>query len=124
MSTPNPSFPTISTGFTWVDPIANVDPTQPFTAAELSGYQIGVRADGTGSPGTYTVNAAISDPAATSEALTALGTVLAPGNYWAAIKATGAAGVANDSAFSQEIGFSIAAPPIPTPNPPSSFAAA
>src|SRR5271155_4688892 len=49
MSTPNPSFPPISTGFSWVDPVANVDPTQPFTAAELAGYQIGVRADGTGS---------------------------------------------------------------------------
>lgn len=123
MSTPNPTFPPISTGFTWVIPTQNTDGSS-IVPGELKGFQIGIRADGSGSPGTYTVTAAVSDPAATSEAISALGTVLAPGNYWAAIKAIGTSGVANDSAYSQEIGFSIAAPPVPTPNPPSSFSAA
>lgn len=123
MSTPNPSFPPVTTGFSWTDPVANTDGSA-IAAGELTGYSLGVRADGVGSPGTYTVNAAITGPTDTNEALTALGTVLAPGNYWAAIKAVGAVGVANDSAYTQEIGFSIPAPVPPTLNPPSGFQAA
>lgn len=120
MSTPNPTFPPLSTGFTWVAPIGNEDGSA-LVAGELAGYELGIRADGTGSPGTYTVNVAINDPTSLAEPLTALGTVLAPGNYWAAMQSKANPAIGNDSKFTQEFGFSIPAPVLPTLNPPSAF---
>jgi hypothetical protein len=120
MSTPNPTFPVASVGFKWTIPTTNVDGT-PIVPGELTGFDIGVRADGTGAPGTYAAITNVPDPTATSEALSKLGTVLAPGNYWSAIRSDSAPG---DGPWSSEVGFSIAAPPPPVPNPPSGFTAA
>ena len=98
--------------FTWTDPTKNTDGTA-ITAGEVTGYQIGVRPS-SGTPGTYPVLTSIAGSTATSEPLTSLSSVLAPGAYAAAIQAVGPV----NSAWSAEISFTIAPP---TPNPPTGF---
>jgi hypothetical protein len=100
--------------FTWTDPVTNVDGSA-ITAGEITGYSIGVRL-ASGSPGTYTIVTPIASPAASSEPLAALSSVLAPGSYAAAIQTVGPV----NSAWSAEITFTIAPP---TPNPPTGFTA-
>lgn len=105
----------MATKFTWVDPLTNTDGSA-LTTGEITGYTIGIRSTtAAGSvPGTYPALTSIADPTATSEAISALSTVLKPDSYAAAIRSDGPV----DSAWSTEATFTIAAP---VPNPPSSF---
>ncbi|HXN95994.1 MAG TPA: hypothetical protein VN879_15930 [Candidatus Acidoferrales bacterium] len=109
---------TTLTQFTWTDPTTNTDGS-PITAGEITGYSIGIRNTAAAGSviGTYPIVANVSGAAAGSELLTALGTVLAPGSYAAAIQTVGP----EVSPFSPEITFTIAAP---VPNPPSNFSVA
>lgn len=110
--------------FTWAVPTANavaVDGTTPaFDAkSEVTGYLIGVRDTKAGTaPGTYAIQAAVSDPAATSDPLTALQAVFQDGIYAAAIQTVGP----QNSVWSSEVFFQVAHP-IPVPLPPSGFTA-
>lgn len=106
------------TQFTWTDPTANVDGTA-LSAGEVTGYTIGVRSTtAAGSvAGTYPALTTIANPTATSEAMSALSTVLKPDSYAAAVRTDGAV----NSAWSSEVTFTIA-PPVP--NPPSGFSVA
>lgn len=99
--------------FTWVIPTTNTDGSA-VTPGEITGYTIGV---GTAS-GNYTMMTSVADPTATAEPLNKLSSVLAPGTYFAAIRAESTGG---PSAFSNEVTFQIAAP---VPNPPTSFTVA
>lgn len=101
------------TQFTWVIPTTNTDGSA-VAAGEITGYTLGV---GTVS-GTYSISTPIANPAATSEPIASLSQVLAPGTYFAAIRAESTGG---PSAYSNEVTFSIAAP---VPNPPTNFTAA
>lgn len=103
------------TAFNWIDPTTNTDGT-PITQGEITGYTIGIRSlSAAGSAaGTYAIMAQISDPAATTEALSAIGTVLKPDSYAAAIRTAGPV----PSDWTAEQNFTIAAP---VPNPPSNF---
>jgi hypothetical protein len=112
------AFPVVTSGFNWTDPTTSVDGTA-LVPGEVTGYLIGIRADGQGLPGTYAITTLVSGATATSEPLTALSQVLAPGNYWAAIQSEGPV----NSVWTNEIPFSVAAPP-PVPNPPTSFTVA
>jgi len=103
--------------FTWVDPTTNTDGSA-LTAGEVTGYTIGVRdttAAGSAA-GTYPMLTPITDAAATSEALSALTTLLVPGSYAAAIRVAGPV----PSAWSVETTFAITPP---TPNAPTAFTA-
>ncbi len=109
-------------GFSWVAPTANEpspdgSPTPAFDAkAEIVSYLIGVRNINAGTQaGTYAAQTGVSDPTATTEALSLLG-VLAPGNYAAAIQVVGP----QNSPWSAEVFFDIV-PVIPVPMPPSGF---
>jgi hypothetical protein len=106
------------TKFTWADPVANVDGSA-IAAGEVTGYNIGVRNTATAgsAAGVYPILAAVPGASAASELLTALGTVLAPGSYAAAIQTAGPV----PSAFSAEVTFTISPP---QPNPPTSFSVA
>ena len=106
------------TGFTWVDPTTNVDGT-PIAAGEVTGYTIGIRSTtATGSvAGTYPIMAQVSGATATNELLTALGTVLKPDTYAAAIQTAGPV----PSAFTAEVTFTIAPA---QPSPPTGFTVA
>jgi hypothetical protein len=110
----------MATQFTWADPTTSVDGS-PLVPGEVTGYTIGVRSTtAAGSAaGTYSALTSIIDPAATSEAISALSTVLKPDSYAAAIRSDGLV----VSAWSTETMFAIAAPPLPVPNPPSNFSA-
>ncbi len=103
------------TKFTWTDPTTNVDGSA-ITTGEVTGYSIGVRPS-TGTAGTYPVLTAVAGATATSEAYSALSSVLAPGNYAAAIQTVEPV----NSAWSAEITFTIAAP---VPSPPVNFGVA
>lgn len=112
------TIPTINpstANFTWVDPTVNVDGSaiQP---GEITGYNVGVRsATATGSvAGTYPIAAPVSGAAAAKEAVSAIGTVLKPDTYAAAIQTVGP----TSSAWSPEIEFVIAQP---TPESPTAF---
>ena len=98
------------TTITWVDPTNNVDGS-PIAAGEITGYDIGVR-PASGVAGTYPFITSITNPSATSELISQLGQILAPGSYFASVRATGAV----DSGWAAEAAFTIAAP---QPNPPS-----
>lgn len=104
--------------FSWTDPTTNTDGS-PIQSGELTGYAIGIRsATATGSVvGTYTITAQVSGAAAANEALSAIGTVLKPDTYAAAIQSVGPI----NSAWSSEIEFTIAQP---VPNPPTGFTVA
>jgi hypothetical protein len=103
------------TTFSWTDPTTNTDGS-PIAAGEITGYTIGIRnTAATGSVvGMYPITANVAGAAAASELVSALGTVLAPGSYAAAIQSAGP----TPSAFSAEVAFTIAAP---VPNPPTNF---
>ncbi len=101
------------TQFTWVDPTTNTDGSA-VAAGEITGYTIGVGV----ASGNYTMLTPVSSPTATSEPLSSLSSVLAPGTYFAAIRAESTGG---PSAFSNEVSFAIAAP---VPNPPTGFTVA
>lgn len=103
--------------FSWQLPISNADGS-PLVAGEISGFTIGIRSTtAAGSvPGTYPALTSIADPTATSEAISALSTVLKPDSYAAAIRSDGSV----DSAWSAEATFTIE---VPVPNPPSNFSA-
>ncbi|MDR5726729.1 MAG: hypothetical protein RB191_04590 [Terriglobia bacterium] len=95
------------TKFLWTDPTTNVDGS-PIAAGEITGYQIGVR-PASGTAGTYPMLTPVAGATATSEAFTALSSLLVPGSYAAAILAVGPV----DSAYSAEVNFTIA-PPVPS----------
>lgn len=99
------------TKFTWVDPTLNTDGSA-ITAGEITGYLIGIRTGGVA--GTYPITASVAGATAASELLSALGTVLAPNNYSAAIQTVGPV----NSAWSSEVTFTIAPS---QPNPPTGF---
>jgi len=101
------------TQFNWVVPTTNTDGTA-IPAGEITGYTIGVGA----ASGKYTIMTSVSNPAATSEPIADLSATLAPGTYFAAIRAESTGG---PSAFSNEVSFAIAAP---IPNPPTGFTVA
>jgi hypothetical protein len=111
--------------FSWTPASANTDPSLPFTAGEVTGFEIGIR-PASGTAGAYPIIIPIADPAATSEALSAayaagLAT-LKDGDYQSAIRSTGPA----PSAFTSETdasAFTIATP-VPVPVPPSGFTVA
>ncbi len=116
-------FTPLSKGFSWTDATTNVDGS-PIAAGEVTGFEIGVRADGSTPPaaGTdYAQSVAVQGAAVTSESASAFVAALnlAPGNYWAAIRSLGPV----DSAYSAEVPFAIPAP-LPVPNPPTGFTAA
>jgi hypothetical protein len=73
------------TKFAWVDPTTNTDGT-PIAAGEITGYQLGIRNVANSNVGVYSIFSVVSSANAVSEAFTALGTTLAPGNYAAAIQ--------------------------------------
>jgi hypothetical protein len=106
------------TKFTWTDPTTNVDGSA-ISTGEITGYNVGVRlTTATGSvAGTYPIMAAVSGAAAANELISALGTVLIPGAYAAAVQAVGPV----NSAWSAEATFTIA-PPVP--NSPTNFTVA
>lgn len=106
------------TQFTWTDPTTNTDGST-IVAGEVTGYTIGVRSTtAAGSAaGTYPALTTIANPTATTEALSALSSVLKPDTYAAAIRSDGPV----NSAWSAEATFTIV-PPVP--NPPSSFSVA
>lgn len=115
------TIPTINAStakFSWVDPTTNVDGSAIATG-EISGYNVGIRsATATGSiAGTYTVIAPVSGAAAANEAVSAIGTVLKPDTYAAAVQTIGP----TNSAWSSEIEFTIAQP---VPSAPTGFAVA
>ena len=116
MSTPtiNPS----TANFTWTDPTTNADGS-PIQAGEITGYNVGIRsATASGSiAGTYPVTVNVAGATAAKEAVSAIGTVLKPDTYAAAIQTAGPV----NSAWSSEIEFTIAQP---VPNPPSDFSVA
>ena len=101
--------------FSWTDPTTNVDGT-PIVAGEVTGYDIGIRsATATGSvAGTYTIVVPVAGATAANEAVSAIGQVLKPDTYAAAIRTAGQV----DSLWSSEISFVIAPP---QPNPPTNF---
>lgn len=94
----------------WVDATTNADGT-PIVAGEITGYTVGVR-PANGAVGVYPITGQVANPAATSELLSALSSVLAPGSYFAAVQSNGPV----NSAWSTEVAFTIAAP---QPNPPT-----
>lgn len=98
------------TTFTWVDPTLNTDGST-VAAGEITGYTIGVRSTTVvGSViGTYPAQTTITSATATSEAISALSSVLKPDSYAAAIKSLGPV----NSAWSAEAAFTIA-PPVPS----------
>jgi len=105
---------TTLTTISWVDPTTNEDGS-PIVAGEITGYVIGIRAGvvGDGGAGGYTTKAIAVGPAAVSEALSALGTVVTvPGNYVVAVQTNGP----TNSLWSAEVPLVIAAPP-PPPKP-------
>jgi hypothetical protein len=112
------TIPTIvpsTAAFTWVDPTTNEDGS-PLVAGEVIGYNIGIRADGS-PPAVYPITASVAGANAAKEAVAAIGTVLKPGTYWAAIQSVGP----TLSAWSPEVEFAIAQP---VPNPPTGFTVA
>lgn len=116
-------FTPLAQGFTWNDPTTNTDGTA-LSAGEVTGYEIGVRADGTtqpAPPADYAQNLTATGASATAVSVAVVQGALnlKPGDYWAAIRTVGP----TDSAYSAEIPFAIPAPP-PVPNPPSGFTAA
>lgn len=116
MSTnPIPTINPATAKFSWTDPTTSVDGS-PLQAGEVTGYAIGIRsATATGSvAGTYPITASVSGAAAANEAVSAIGTVLKPDTYAAAIQSVGPV----NSAWSTEIQFTIAQP---VPEPPTGF---
>jgi hypothetical protein len=112
------TIPTINPStakFSWTDPTINVDGS-PLQTGEVSGYAIGIRsATAAGSAaGTYTINVQVAGASAANEALSAIGTVLKPDTYAAAVQSVGPV----NSAWSSEIEFTIAQP---VPSPPTDF---
>lgn len=115
------SIPTVNAStakFSWTDPTTNTDGSA-LQSGEISGYAIGIRSTtAAGSvAGTYTITAQVAGATAANEALSALGTVLKPDTYAAAIQSVGPV----NSAWSSEIQFTIAQP---VPNPPTDFSVA
>jgi hypothetical protein len=106
----------MTTQFTWVDPTLNVDGSA-IAAGEITGYTVGVRSTTTtGSVvGVYPMLSPVG-PTITSEAFSALTTILKPGAYAGAVQANGPA----NSAWSAEVAFTIA---VPVPNAPSAVKA-
>jgi len=103
------------TKISWLDPATNTDGS-PVNAAEITGYEIGVRSIAAAGSvaGTYPVTATV--PAGDASApLSVLGPLPA-GDYAGAARAIGP----NDSAWSSEATFTIA----PVPNPPTNFSIA
>ena len=90
--------------FSWAAPTTNVDGSA-VTAGEITGYVVSYGA----ASGVYG-----TDVAAAADA-TSVQIDLAPGTYFAAVKAQSAGG---DSAYSNEVQVSIA---LPVPSPPTGF---
>jgi hypothetical protein len=107
------------TTFSWTDPTTNTDGS-PITAGEIQGYQLGIR-PASGTAGTYPILAPPVASSAVNETLAATGELLAPGDYFAAVRAITAT---VDSAFSNEGAFNVPVPPPPVPNPPVNFSVA
>lgn len=115
------TIPTINPStakFSWTDPATNTDGSA-IQSGEITGYNVGIRsATAAGSvAGTYPIIAQASGAAAASEAVSAIGTVLKPDTYAAAIQTIGPV----NSAWSSEVEFTIAQP---VPNPPMDFSVA
>ena len=104
--------------FTWTDPTTNVDGS-PIQAGEITGYNLGIRSTtAAGSvAGTYPITVNVAGASAANEAVSAIGQVLKPDTYAAAVQTAGPVA----SAWTAEIEFIIAQP---VPNPPSNFSAA
>jgi len=96
----------------WIPAIKNTDGSALQTG-EITGYHLGVRPS-SGTVGTYPVLAPVVGATAVSEPLTALASVLVPGDYAAAVRSEGP----TNSAWSAEFAFTIAQP---VPNPPTGF---
>lgn len=102
------------TKFTWVDPTTNIDGTSLATG-EVTGYQLGIRNTANSSVGQYTIFSVVTTANAVSDAFSALGTTLTPGNYAAAVQTLSTTN--GNSAWSSEVTFtwvSTAAPSAPT----------
>jgi hypothetical protein len=115
------TIPTISAAtakFSWTDPTTNTDGS-PIQSGEITGYNVGIRSTtAAGSTaGTYPIVAQVAGATAANEAVSAIGTVLKPDTYAAAIQSVGPV----NSAWSAEIEFTIAQP---VPNPPTDFSVA
>lgn len=106
------------TKFSWTDPTTNVDGS-PLAAGEITGYSIGVRlTTAAGSAvGVYPIVANVTGATAANELISALGTVLVPGSYAAAVQAVGPV----DSPWSGEAVFTIVPP---QPSAPTGFTVA
>lgn len=118
MTTAIPTINPSTANFTWVDPTTNTDGST-IQAGEITGYNVGIRsttAQGS-QAGTYPIVAQVQGATAAKEAVSAIGTVLKPDTYAAAIQSAGPV----NSAWSSEIQFTIAQP---VPNPPTGFSVA
>ena len=111
------TFTPLEVGFSWADPSTNVGGS-PILPGEVTGYQLGVRADGTGAAGTYAQTIAVTG--ATSSTLSASAVQaalnLASGDYWASIRTVGP----TDSTWSAEVPFAV----LGVPNPPTGLSVA
>lgn len=117
-------FTPLKNAISWTEPSANVDPTVPFDESEITGYKVGVRADGSSAvdakTGDYLQSVSVDGAKSTTEVAAALigALSLKPGNYWAAVRDLGPV----NSDWSVEAPFSILAP-TPQPLPPSGLTA-
>lgn len=113
------AIPTINpttANFTWQDPTTNVDGSA-IQAGEITGYNLGIRSTtASGSiQGTYPITVNVPGATAAKESVAAIGTVLKPDTYAAAIQTAGP----TNSAWSAEVEFTIAQP---VPSSPSGLA--
>lgn len=117
-------FTVLKNGLSWNEPTSNVDTSVPFDEAEITGYKVGVRADGAAAvdqkTGDYPQSVAVDGAKTTTEVAASLINALSlkPGNYWAAVRDLGPV----NSDWSTEAPFSIVAP-APQPAPPSGLTA-
>lgn len=128
MASTSTTFPPLTSEFTWTP--SSTSGGKPLPAGETeTGSTIGIRTDGdtTHSAGNYQWSVPIAGTAMseTFSQLTAyLGKALPVANYWAAIDQTDTlAGQSATSAWSAEIPFSIAPPPVAQPDVPGAFKA-
>ena len=133
MSTPNPTFPPLTTGLSWVLSTLGVGNVALPPGEAETGVTLGLRLDGdtTHSAGNYqwliplSAGIVTESAAALEAALAKLPIPPAPGaNLWAAINQTDAlSGSPSTSAWTSEISFSLPIP-IVQPLPPTAFGSA
>lgn len=74
--------------FSWEPPTQNVD-NSGITTGEVTGFEVGVRASGSGSAGTYSVILPVDGPFTSADLITNIQPALSTGTYFAAVRAAG-----------------------------------